>query len=74
MCRRKVIPLLEERLTARILVLLYIHRQFFTKVMTENPNNPLDSPYAASVLATFRCAVTVLQVVFFLPPRYRTQN
>lgn len=44
-------------------VLLYIHRQYFTRVMTENPNNPLDSPYAASVLATFRCAVTVLQVI-----------
>lgn len=46
------------------IVLLYIHRQFFTRVMTDNPNNPLESPFAGSVLATFRCAVTVLQVGF----------
>jgi hypothetical protein len=45
------------------IALLYIHRSFFTRVMIESPNNPLDSPYASSVLATFRCAVTLLQIV-----------
>ncbi|KZT39029.1 hypothetical protein SISSUDRAFT_1046229 [Sistotremastrum suecicum HHB10207 ss-3] len=50
----------------REFALLYVHRSFFTRSLTQHPNDPLQSTYAPSVLATFRCAVALLQVVKML--------
>ncbi|KAG7445199.1 uncharacterized protein BT62DRAFT_933002 [Guyanagaster necrorhizus] len=43
------------------LMLLFLHRAFFTQAMTENPTNPLLSPHAKSVIAAYQSACVVLQ-------------
>ncbi|EJD41871.1 hypothetical protein AURDEDRAFT_186302 [Auricularia subglabra TFB-10046 SS5] len=53
-------PLLLQRnsvlsLTQRLI--LYLHRSFFARALLENPEDPLKSKYAQSVLAVFRAAV-----------------
>lgn len=40
-----------------------MHRLFFARALTTHPDAPLDSPYSSSVLATFKCAVSLLQDV-----------
>ncbi|KAJ3711658.1 hypothetical protein DFJ43DRAFT_1107326 [Lentinula guzmanii] len=43
------------------LMLLYLHRPFFTRAMTEHPSNPLLlSPYGKSVITAFHAACAVL--------------
>jgi hypothetical protein len=36
--------------------LLYLHRSFFARAISDHPNDPLGSPYGASVLAAYRSA------------------
>ncbi|TFY79682.1 hypothetical protein EWM64_g4331 [Hericium alpestre] len=47
----------------REVMLLFIHRSYFAQALTEDPVNPLRSPYAPSFLATVRAASDVLRVV-----------
>ncbi|KAJ3716438.1 hypothetical protein C8R42DRAFT_678428 [Lentinula raphanica] len=42
------------------LMLLYLHRPFFTRAMTEHPSNPLLSPFGKSVITAYHAACTVL--------------
>jgi hypothetical protein len=42
------------------LMLLYLHRGFFTQAMTEHPSNALLSPYRKSVVAAYQSACAVL--------------
>jgi len=46
---------------ARYIVLLYIHRPFLALALTQNPENPLDSQYAPSVLATQTSASAIIR-------------
>lgn len=41
-------------------VLLFLHRGFFAQAMSDDPVNPLRSPYSPSVLAAYSSACTVL--------------
>jgi hypothetical protein len=41
-------------------VLLFLHRAFFAQVMIENATDPMKSPYAHSVLVTYKSACNVL--------------
>lgn len=43
------------------LLLMFLHRGFFAQAMTENPLNPLQSPYGQSVLAAYSSACVVLE-------------
>lgn len=38
------------------LALLYLHRSFFARAISDHPKDPLGSPYGASVLAAYRSA------------------
>ncbi|KAJ7638720.1 fungal-specific transcription factor domain-containing protein [Roridomyces roridus] len=40
----------------RSVALLYIHKTFFAQAMLDHPANPLQSPFAPSFLAAYRCA------------------
>ncbi|KAF5392896.1 hypothetical protein D9757_000804 [Collybiopsis confluens] len=42
------------------LMLLYLHRGFFTQAMSEYPSNPLFSPYRKSVITAYESACAVL--------------
>ncbi|KIJ16385.1 hypothetical protein PAXINDRAFT_75585 [Paxillus involutus ATCC 200175] len=42
------------------LTLLYIHRCFFAEAVSNNPTNPMNSPYAPSFLAGYRSACELL--------------
>ncbi|KAI5997760.1 hypothetical protein EDC04DRAFT_3125432 [Pisolithus marmoratus] len=48
---------------AREVLLLYIHRSYFVQAITENPTNPLRSPYAQSFLASYRASLTILRTI-----------
>jgi hypothetical protein len=52
-----------HRLLTSTIVLLYIHRGFFAKAITDHPLNPLRSQYAPSFLAAYRASATILQTV-----------
>lgn len=43
--------------------LLFIHRNFFTRAMLDFPDEPLRSPFAPSVIASYRNSVNVLRLV-----------
>ncbi|KAL5523829.1 hypothetical protein ACEPAG_8002 [Sanghuangporus baumii] len=42
--------------------LMYIHRNFFARAILDFPDNPMRSPFAASFLATYRSACSVMRV------------
>jgi hypothetical protein len=44
-------------------VMFHLHRAFFSHALSHYPDAPLDSPYATSVLALFRCAVNLVERV-----------
>ncbi|KAG0703549.1 fungal-specific transcription factor domain-containing protein [Suillus ampliporus] len=44
----------------RHLTLLYIHRCFFAEAVSNNPTNPMSSPYAPSFLAGYRSACELI--------------
>jgi len=43
-------------LAIREAALLYLHRSFFARAISDHPKDPLGSPYGASVLAAYRSA------------------
>ena len=43
------------------LVLLFLHRSFFARAITTNPENPLESPYMHSFVTAYQCAVVMLR-------------
>ena len=43
------------------LVLLFLHRAYFAEAMTENPDNPMSSPYSQSITAAYSSACIVLR-------------
>ena len=48
-------------LNSTSVALLYLHRSFFAQSMLDHPMNPLQSPYAPSFLAAYRCASGVIK-------------
>ncbi|KAF7303965.1 Zn(2)-C6 fungal-type domain-containing protein [Mycena indigotica] len=42
-------------------LLLYIHRTAFVQALKDNPDNPLDSPFASSFLAAYRGALMIVK-------------
>lgn len=44
-------------------VLMYVHRSYFAQALIEQPDNPLKSNYATSVLVTMRSSATILRCV-----------
>ncbi|KAG1737552.1 fungal-specific transcription factor domain-containing protein [Suillus paluster] len=47
----------------RHLTLLYVHRCFFAEAVSNNPTNPMNSPYAPSFLAGYRSACELISDV-----------
>ena len=43
--------------------LMYIHRNFFARAIMDFPDNPMRSPFAASFLATYRSATSLLRIL-----------
>lgn len=43
--------------------LLFIHRNFFTRAMLDFPDEPLRSPFAPSVIASYQNSVNVLRII-----------
>ncbi|EJD35923.1 hypothetical protein AURDEDRAFT_188566 [Auricularia subglabra TFB-10046 SS5] len=50
-----------QALTQRLL--LYLHRSYFAHALTSHPGDPLQSPFAQSVLVSFRAAAQIHTVV-----------
>ncbi|TFK95410.1 fungal-specific transcription factor domain-containing protein [Pterulicium gracile] len=44
----------------RTVTLLYLHRSFFAQAMLSHPQNPLLSPFAPSVLTSYRCSSVII--------------
>ncbi len=42
---------------------MYVHRSYFAQALIEQPDNPLKSNYATSVLVTMRSSATILRCV-----------
>ncbi|KAJ7144425.1 hypothetical protein C8R44DRAFT_759889 [Mycena epipterygia] len=42
-------------------LMLYIHRSSFVQALKDSPHNPLESPYAASFLAAYRGASSIIK-------------
>lgn len=45
----------------RSVSMIFIHRSFFAQALLHHPENPLQSPYATSFLATYRAASTIIR-------------
>lgn len=43
--------------------LLYLHRGFFARAITDHPDDPLGSPYGTSVIAAYRSAWSLIALV-----------
>lgn len=43
--------------------LLYLHRSFFARALTDHPKDPLGSPYGTSVIAAYRSAGSLVALV-----------
>ncbi|KIL65532.1 hypothetical protein M378DRAFT_161851 [Amanita muscaria Koide BX008] len=50
-------------LAIRDATLLYLHRSFFARAISDHPKDPLGSPYGASVLAAYRSAGTLVALM-----------
>ncbi|EAU90340.1 hypothetical protein CC1G_09022 [Coprinopsis cinerea okayama7 len=60
------IELTMQRYTAfaiREITLFYMHRGFFAQALEDNPNDPMGSKYAPSVLAAYRSAMTFVALI-----------
>ena len=51
--------LLLEKLTD----LLYLHRSFFARAISDHPKDPLGSPYGTSVIAAYRSAGSLVAMM-----------
>jgi hypothetical protein len=43
--------------------LLYLHRSFFARAVSDHPKDPLGSPYGTSVIAAYRSAGSLIQLM-----------
>jgi hypothetical protein len=43
--------------------LLYLHRSFFARAVTDHPKDPLGSPYGTSVIAAYRSAGSLVALM-----------
>ncbi|KAF9245323.1 hypothetical protein BU15DRAFT_41174 [Melanogaster broomeanus] len=50
-------------LAIREMNLLYLHRSFFARAVTDHPKDPLGSPYGTSVLAAYRSAGSLVALM-----------
>ncbi|EJD07479.1 uncharacterized protein FOMMEDRAFT_115738 [Fomitiporia mediterranea MF3/22] len=50
-------------LAIREMNLLYMHRGFFARAISDNPKDPLGSPYGTSVIAAYRSAGSLVALV-----------
>lgn len=55
-------------LTTPSAVLLYLHRSYFANALTTHPADPLQSPFAQSVLVAFRAAAQIHTIVGKVAP------
>lgn len=44
-------------------VLLYLHRSFFARAISDHPKDPLGSPYGTSVIAAYRSAGSLVAMM-----------
>ncbi len=58
-----IVSLFSTVLTNEVVALMYIHRNYFAQAFVDDPVNPLKSPYAPSVLATYQASSTILKCV-----------
>ncbi|KAI0305952.1 hypothetical protein B0F90DRAFT_1623878 [Multifurca ochricompacta] len=60
------IPLMLQRhivLAIREMNLLYMHRGFFARALSDHPKDPLGSPYGTSVIAAYRSAGSLIALM-----------
>lgn len=60
------IPLILQRhivLAIREINLLYMHRGFFARALSDHPKDPLGSPYGTSVIAAYRSAGSLIALM-----------
>ncbi|KAH7890671.1 fungal-specific transcription factor domain-containing protein [Phlebopus sp. FC_14] len=50
-------------LAIREMNLLYLHRSFFARALTDHPKDPLGSPYGTSVIAAYRSAGSLVALM-----------
>lgn len=50
--------------------MIFIHRSFFAQALLDHPENPLQSPYATSFLATYRAASVIIRATVKHLERY----
>src|ERR1051326_2179713 len=43
--------------------LLYLHRSFFARAISDHPKDPLGSPYGTSVIAAYRSAGSLIALM-----------
>ncbi|KAI0044511.1 hypothetical protein FA95DRAFT_1522724, partial [Auriscalpium vulgare] len=59
-------PLILQRhivLAVREMNLLYMHRSFFARALSDHPKDPLGSPYGTSVIAAYRSAGSLIALM-----------
>ncbi|TFY72315.1 hypothetical protein EVG20_g695 [Dentipellis fragilis] len=60
------VPLILQRhivLAIREMNLLYMHRSFFARALSDHPKDPLGSPYGTSVIAAYRSAGSLVALM-----------
>ncbi|TFK51693.1 hypothetical protein OE88DRAFT_1658274 [Heliocybe sulcata] len=60
------VPLMLQRhivLAIREMNLLYMHRSFFARALSDHPKDPLGSPYGTSVIAAYRSAGSLVALM-----------
>ncbi|KAI0065622.1 hypothetical protein BV25DRAFT_1906166 [Artomyces pyxidatus] len=60
------VPLILQRhivLAIREMNLLYMHRSFFARALSDHPKDPLGSPYGTSVIAAYRSAGSLIALM-----------
>ncbi|KAF8141711.1 fungal-specific transcription factor domain-containing protein [Boletus edulis] len=64
--RQESVTLILQRhivLALREMNLLYLHRSFFARAVTDHPKDPLGSPYGTSVIAAYRSAGSLVALM-----------
>lgn len=54
---------LEALLTSYLSALLHLHQNFFARAMINSPNDPMSSPFAPSVIASYHSASCILRII-----------
>ena len=50
-------------MTCKKIDLLYLHRSFFARAISDHPKDPLGSPYGTSVIAAYRSAGSLVAMM-----------